>query len=74
MQKQRTVRRENLNSVTDGITDTVCMEGQTHLWIRNHGERLILEANPEVSDEELIETFAAYLKWRARHPPPHEDG
>jgi hypothetical protein len=70
MKKQPTVKRENLNSITDGITDTVFLEGKTCLRIRNQGEMLIVQAHPEVSDEELIETFAAYLKWRRGHPPP----
>jgi hypothetical protein len=56
-----------------GLIDTVfCPEGKTCLRVRNHGEMLVLQANLDVSDEQLIETFATYLKWRRGHPPPEE--
>jgi hypothetical protein len=59
-----------MDSITrQGINDIVWHEGEVCLWVRNGGELLVLTADPDVSDEELIKKFTAYLKWRKLQPP-----
>jgi hypothetical protein len=60
---------ETIHITRHGITDTVWREGETCLWVRNHGEMLIVSVNPLFSDEHLLEAFATYLKWRRLNPP-----
>lgn len=60
----------------NGITDTVFREGDWKpcLWVRNHGEQLIVSVDWGFTDEELVGAFTAYIRWRRQHPlPPREE-
>jgi hypothetical protein len=62
---------KGLESITqNGTLDTVWREEQVCLWVRNHGEQLIVSVDYRFSDKELIEKFEAYLKWRRQNPSP----
>jgi hypothetical protein len=52
-----------------GTTDTVLCEDKVCFRVRNHGEELILSVSSALSDEQLVQQLAAYLKWRRNHPP-----